>query len=258
MKTEISVLDKIINLEQSGVILVTGNKADILSGDIANNVCLKQNCEVLEVVSHKKEYLIKRLLVNECNVDYRNWTLKNKYTKQELEQIGQTTINLIEVTKRLPTIIEQGMNLFNLKRVTKIVSDFANLYADREIVSALMVLDIFPLNAGYIKRRKYMRNIIKLFKDMNKISKKLNIPIIIVYNIDVEKQYNAETYQLNYLEKQDIEYINKISKYVDKTIIVNLDKQQEDMYDLDVYDKNSKIGTTKLNYDFRCRSFTKE
>ena len=60
------------------------------------------------------------------------------------------------------------------------------------------------------------------------------------------------------LEKQDIEYINKISKYVDKTIIVNLDKQQEDMYDLDVYDKNSKIGTTKLNYDFRCRSFTKE
>ena len=55
MKTEIRVLDKIINLEQSGIILLTGNKADILSGDIANNVCLKQNCEVLEVVSHKKE-----------------------------------------------------------------------------------------------------------------------------------------------------------------------------------------------------------
>ena len=245
-------------MEQIGIILLTGNKADILSGDIANNVCLKQKYEVLEVVSHKKEYLIKRLLVNECNVDYKKWTLKDKYTDKELRQIGQAAVNLIEVTNRLPTIIEQGMNLFNLKKITKIVSDFANVYADRETVQSLVVLDIYPLNAQYIDKKRYLKAIIKLFKDMDNISKKLNIPIIVVYNMSVEKKYNAETCQLNYLEKQDIEYINKISKYVDKTIIVNLDKQQEDMYDLDVYDKNSKIGTTKLNYDFRCRSFTKE
>lgn len=258
MKTEIRVLDKIINLEQSGIILLTGNKADILSGDIANNVCLKQNCEVLEVVSHKKEYLIKRLLVNECNVDYKKWTLKDKYTDKELEQIGQVAVNFIEVTNRLPTIIEQGMNLFNLKKITKIVSDFANVCADKEKASSLVVLDIYPLNAQYIDIKRNLRAIIKLFKDMDNISKKLNIPIIVVYNMGIEKKYNAETCELNYLEKQDIEYINKISKYVDKAIILNLDKQQKHMYNLDVYDKNSKIGTTKLNYNFRCRRFMEE
>ena len=259
MQTGFNNLDKIISLKKSKVILLTGtNCADILSGDIANNVCLKQNCEVLEVVSHKKEYLIKRLLVNESNVEYNKWTLKDKYTKQELEQIGQNTVNLIEVTNRLPIIIEQGMNLFNLRKITRIVLDFANVYADRETVSALVVLDIFPLNAGNIKRRKYIRNIIKLFKAMNKISKKLNIPIIIVYNIDVEKKYNVETNKANHLEKQDIGYVDKINKYVDKTIIINLDKQQENIYNLDVYDTNSKIGTTKLNYNFRCRRFMEE
>ena len=258
MKTGISVLDKIINMEQSGVILLTGNKADILSGDIANNVCLRQKYEVLEVVSHKKEYLIKRLLVNECNVDYKKWTLKDKYTDKELEQVGQVAVNFIEVTNRLPTIIEQGMNLFNLKKITKIVSDFANVYADRKTVSALVVLDIYPLNAEYIDRKRQLKAIIKLFKDMDNISKKLNIPIIVVYNIDIGKKYNAETYQLNYLEKQDIEKINKVNKYIDKSIILNLDKQQKDVYNLDVYDKNRKIGTTKLNYDFRCRRFMEE
>lgn len=42
MKTEFNVLDKMINLEQSGVILLIGDNADILSGDIANNICLNQ------------------------------------------------------------------------------------------------------------------------------------------------------------------------------------------------------------------------
>lgn len=256
MQTGFKNLDNILNLEKSKVILLTGtNFADILSGDIANNVCLKQNCEVLEVVSHKKEYLIKRLLVNESNVEYNKWTLKDKYTKQELEQIGQNTVNLIEVTNRLPTIIEQGMNLFNLKKVTKLVLDFANVYADRENVEALVVLDIFPLNAGYIKIKKYKRNIINSFKEMNKVNRKLNIPIIIVYGIYEEKKYNLETYQINHLEKQDIKYIDKINKYLDKTIIINLDKRQKDIYNLDVYDRNKKLGTAKLKYDFKYRRF---
>ena len=30
-------------------------------GDIANNICLKQECNVLEIVGCKKEYLIKRM-----------------------------------------------------------------------------------------------------------------------------------------------------------------------------------------------------
>ena len=110
MKTGFDNLDKLINLRQSGVILLTGAFAEVLSGDIANNICLKQNYEVLEIVSHKKEYLIKRLLVNKCNVDYKKWTLKNEYTEKELQEIGQATVNLVEVTNRLPTIIEQEMN----------------------------------------------------------------------------------------------------------------------------------------------------
>ena len=256
MKTGFDKLDKIINLRKSEVVLLTGiNFVDILSGDIANNVCLKQNCEVLEVVSHKKEYLIKRLLVNQSNVDYKKWTLKNKYTDEELQQIGQATINLIEVTKRLPTIIEQNMNLYNLRNITKLVSDFANRYADRETVEALAILDVFPLNAGHIDRGKYRKNVVKIFKDMNKISKKLNIPIIIVYDIDIKKKYNVETYQTKYVTKQDIEFIDNINKYIDKTIIVNLEKTKEDTYNLDVYDTNNKIGTTQIKYDFKYRKF---
>ena len=251
-------LDKIVNLKESEVILLTGINVDVLSGDIANNICLNQEYEVLEVVSHKKEYLIKRLLVNQSNVDYKKWTLKDKYTDKELMQIGQATINLIETTKRLPTIIEQNMNLYNLRNITKLISDFANRYADRETVEALAILDIFPLNAGHIDRGKYRKNVVKIFKDMNKISKKLNIPIIIVYDINIKNKYNIETYQPKYVTKRDIEIINNINKYVGKTIIVNLDKTKKDIYNLDVYDTNSKIETTKLKYDFKYRRFMKE
>lgn len=256
MKTGFDNLDKMIDLEKSGVILLTGiHFVDILSGDIANNVCLKQNCEVLEVVRHKKEYLIKRLLVNQSNVDYKKWTLKDKYTDKELQQIGQATINLIETTKRLPIIIEQNMNLYNLRNITKIVSDFANRYADRETVGALAILDIFSLNTGHIDRGKYRKNVVKIFKDMNKISQKLNIPIIIVYDIDIKKKYTIETYQAQYITKQDIEFIDNINKYINKTIIVNLEKTKEDSYNLDVYDTNNKIGTTQIKYDFKYRRF---
>ena len=256
MKTGFDNLDKMIDLGKSGVILLTGiHFVDILSGDIANNICLNQGYEVLEVVSHKKEYLIKRLLVNQSNVDYEKWTLKDKYKNKELQKIGQATINLIETTQRLPTIIEQNMNLYNLRNITKLVSDFANRYADRETVEALAILDVFPLNAGHIDRGKYRKNVVKIFKDMNKISKKLNIPIIIVYDIDIKKKYNVEKYQTKYVTKQDIEFIDNINKFVDKTMIMNLDKTKEDTYNLDVYDTNSKIGTTQIKYDFKYRRF---
>ena len=84
--------------------------------------------------------------------------IKDKYTDKELRQIGQAAVNLIEVTNRLPTIIEQGMNLINLKKITKIVSDFANVSADRETVQSLVVLDIYPLNAQYIDKKKIFKS----------------------------------------------------------------------------------------------------
>lgn len=40
-------------------------------GDIANNICLKQECDVLEIVGCRKEYLIKRIFVNE-NTSFRD------------------------------------------------------------------------------------------------------------------------------------------------------------------------------------------
>lgn len=259
MNTGFKNLDKIVNLGKAEIILITGTNADILSGDIANNICLNQGYEVLEVVSHKKEYLIKRLLVNQSNVDYKKWTLKDKYTDKELMQIGQATINLIETTQRLPIIIEQNMNLYDFKNITKLVSDFANRYADKETVEDLAILDVFPLNAGHIDRRKYRKNIVKIFKDMNKISKKLNIPIIIVYDIDIKKKYNSETYQAQYIMKQDIKFIDNINKYIDKYIILNQVRNTENEYahifNVDIYNQKEKIDNCKLVYDYKMRKF---
>ena len=113
-------------------------------GDIANNICLKQECDVLEIVGCKKEYLIKRIFVNECNVNYRKWTIKTEYTKEELQQIGQKTVDLIEVMKRLPTIIEDD---FESNKLVKVVDNYANHYADREEIQTLVVLDVYPLNS---------------------------------------------------------------------------------------------------------------
>lgn len=254
MKTGFEDLDEIINIEEPQLILLTGtNFIEELSGDIANNVCLKQECEVLEVVSCKKEYLIKRMLVNEADVNYKNWTLKDKYSDKELQQIGQATVNLIEVTKRLPTIIEQDFNLYNLKEVVKLVSDFANHYADRDIVNSLVVLDIFPLNSQH--KLKYRKQILMLIKKLKQISSRLRCPIIFIYNIDISKKYNTDNNTCNYLTKEHIDNINKINKYVDTFIIANSDNEQRDIFNVDVYDTKAKIGTCKLKYDFRCRNF---
>ena len=155
MNTGFKELDKLLNIEEPQLIILTGDTPliDILSGDIANNVCLKQEKEVLEIVSHKQEYLIKRLAVNVANVNYQKWTTKTGYTDTELKQIGQSMVNLIETTDRLPTIIEQEMKLYNLKNVAKYVDMWANHYADRlpKIVNSLIVLDIGPFNQLILK-----------------------------------------------------------------------------------------------------------
>ena len=67
-------MDNLVDFSKSGVTILSGfGFADMLSGDIANNICLRQECDVLEIVSCKKEYLIKRLLVNNANVNYKKW-----------------------------------------------------------------------------------------------------------------------------------------------------------------------------------------
>ena len=72
MKTGLKNLDKVFNIERPQLVILTGNNfVNMLSGDIANYVCLtEENGEVLEVVNQKKEYLIKRLFINETNVNY--------------------------------------------------------------------------------------------------------------------------------------------------------------------------------------------
>lgn len=66
----------------------------------------------------------------------------------------------------------------------------------------------------------------------------------------------------NYIMKDNIDDINRINKYVDKFIILNKSQKEQgnsiinsDVFDIDVYDKNKKIGTCKLKYDYNCRRF---
>ena len=176
-------------------------------GDIANNICLKQECDVLEIVGCKKEYLIKRIFVNECNVNYRKWSRKTEYTKEELQQIGQKTVDLIEVMKRLPTIIEDD---FESNKLVKVVDNYANHYADREEIQTLVVLDVYPLNSEMESRfeKENNRRNLKLLKRLAKISKKLICPIIVVMGIDITKKYNKENWTCNYLSKEDINNID--------------------------------------------------
>ena len=167
-------------------------------------------------------------------------------------------MNLIEVTKRLPTIIEQDMYLYDLKNVTRLVWEWANDYADRTINETLVVLDISPLNSQQIRKRRCKNRIARKFvKDIQKIGKKLNTTIILVCAIDIGKKYSQTTHQPNYIKKQDIEYVNYINKYVDKFIILNVNKQSNGtrLFDIDIYNQNNKINSCKLAYDYKIRKF---
>ena len=62
--------------------------------------------------------------------------------------------------------------------------------------------------------------------------------------------------------KDDIDNINIINKYVDTFIILNENEKKQEkanlnmgIFDIDVYDKNKKVGTCKLKYDYECRKF---
>ena len=250
MNTGFKELDKLLNIEEPQLIILTGDTPliDILSGDIANDVCLKQEKEVLEIVSHRKEYLIKRLAVNVANVNYQKWTIKTEYTDTELKQIGQSMVNLIETTDRLPTIIEQEMGLYDLKNVVKYVDRWANHYADRlpKVVDSLIVLDIGPFNQLIFnieqeKRERSER--IRFLKRLRKICKKLTCTILLVYpNYSPNKKIREEI-------KKEIE--NNSDTY----ITVTIDKTEKSINHLTVARKNNILGNFKLKFDYVHRRF---
>ena len=252
IKTGFKSLDNLVDFSKSGVTILSGfGFADMLSGDIANNICLRQECDVLEIVSCKKEYLIKRLLVNNANVSYRKWAVKDQYTKEELQQIGQATVDLIEVTKRLPTIIEQELDLYNLRNIAKLVDKWANCYADREDISTAVILDISPLNRETKNKneKRYTRESVKLIKKLHKISRKLNCPILLVVGIDLKKQYSS----FKFLKPQDID-IGKIKRFIENYLILNCTNENK-IFNLDVYNKEGQVRTCKLSYNFDIKKF---
>lgn len=236
MKTEFEELDKLINLNEPEIIAFTGLKSvDMLTGDIANNICLHQECDVLEMVSHKKEYLIKRLVINQADVNYKNWYLK-AYNDNELKHIALSTINLFETTRRLPTIVET--KIMDVKDIIHYVENYANWYADRDKIETLIVLDIFPLNDGYMLKEskryiRYKKDCIKIVKSVNKICKRLRCPLIFVY----------------------LGEINNIIKYIDKYVIMKEKEAENGTMSLEVHTKDEIIGTCDLRYDFKRRKF---
>lgn len=236
MKTEFEELDKLINLNEPEIIAFTGlSLIDMLSGDIANNICLHQECEVLEMVSHKKEYLIKRLVINQADVNYKNWYTK-AYNYEELKQIAQSTIDLFETTTRLPTIVET--KIMDVKDIIHYVENYANWYADRDKIETLIVLDIFPLNDGYMLKEskryiRYKKDCIKIVKSVSKICKRLRCPLIFVY----------------------LGEINNIIKYIDKYVIMKEKEAENGTMSLEIHNKDNRIGTCDLKYDSTRRKF---
>lgn len=259
MKTGFKKLDKLINIEEPQLILISGDPiSDLLSGDIANNICLKQEGnEVLEIVSHDKEKLYKRMFINQAMVDSEKWNEKNKYTNEELQQIGQATLNLLDTTTKLPTIIEQNLILNDLRNVEKLVLKFATHYSKREEIRHLIVLDLFPLNWDtYEKREENQKKIIKFIKKMKKISNKFKTPILIIYDtMSLEKVVDRD-----FIIKSEIYDIKRLEKYVDKIMIMNMIDSNKlkkiDVFDVCVFDKEKFIGRCELAYNLKYRKFT--
>ena len=231
IKTGFKSLDTLVDLNKPRLTVLTGiGFADMLSGDIANNVCLGQEYDVLEVLSPKKEYLIKRLFVNNANVNYKKWTIKNQYTKQELEQIGQATVNLIEVTKRLPTILEnlRSYKMKNLDYEAKIKEicnkedlilgdNLLNLIAQKQLNKDDLV-DILNKAKVLAKIRKtsITEEIIEKAIKLNKMYKQQE-KMLIKIKTEVEKYFNVNFINYNIKDKR-IKKIRNIAIYLMREI----------------------------------------
>ena len=216
MQTGFKALDNLIDINKPQLILLVdknyGHFASEFSGDIANNICLKQEIDVLELVGCAKEYLIKRLVINQCEVNYRRWYPK-KYTDQEFMHIGKVMTDLIETTKRLPTIEELGfMSIRDIKsRITRYSYD--NSVIDGR--DGLIVFDSFTFT-DWRKDKRRQREEKQLIQVLNKLSKNNNVPIIVIYGLDIDK----------YDEPISIEHINKnITQYSDTVILLNYDTE---------------------------------
>lgn len=272
MKTGFKNLDEIINISEPQLILLAGtHKIEEFSGDIANNVCLKQECDVLEIINCKIGYMLQRMFVNLADVNYKSWYRKNEYTEEELKRIAISIEDVIEGTKKFPQIIEQDILGYDLKKVAKLVEDYANHYADRGTpANTLVVIDVYPLKdigrhivrtkkrrvREYLWYKREQHECLKLIKKLRKISHELSCPIMFIDNIDLMIRYSKEDYTCNCLTKEHIDNIKKINKYVDKFIILNEDRIKDtNIYDIDVYSKKEKIGTCKLKYNCNCRKF---
>ena len=118
-------------------------------------------------------------------------------------------------------------------------------------VSTTNILDIFPLNREVKSKneKRYTRESVKLIKKLYRISKRLNCPIIIVAGVELKKQYNS----FKCISPQDID-IGKINRFIDNYIILNCTNENK-IFSLDVYNKEGKVRTCKLKYDYDIRKF---
>lgn len=246
MNTGFKNLDRLINIKQPQLVMLVGKYGEqkILSGDIANHICLKQNIPVLEIVNSRKEYLIKRMLVNTAKVNYNKWTLKNQYSDEELKQIGVSIVNLIETTKELPIIIEEQELGYSKKKMKQVVCDFASKFVDHPTFYCFVVLDLFKMNDFVEREKKWEKDEIKLLKDMKKISDIMKCPIMITKNVNADK-----------INLQNIKNFNKIKKYVDTFITINEKDKNDVIYDLQVSNRCRIIGNAKIQYDSEIRGF---
>ena len=235
MNTGFKNLDKVFNIEQAQLVLLTGRTfVDMLSGDIANNICLANDrFEVVEIVSCFKEYLIKRLFINQAEVNYRTWCLKDQYTEDELKQIGQATVNLIEVTKRLPRIVENDI-FWGLKELKKYIYNFVNTHADRDEISSLLIIDISPFNSYPDKKDKKYYKYKRFTKAISKYAKRYNCPIMMICTNE--------------------KILEKIKKYADRIINVK-DRADDGAFNVSIIENNNIIGSCKLNYNNEYRRF---
>ena len=238
ISTGFKELDKLVDISMPQIIMIVGKCRDgeELSGDIANNICLKQELNVLEIVDSRKEYLIQRMLVNQANA----------YTDEELKKIGKSTVNTVYSLKPLPIIIEEENLWPRRKKIKEIVSYFAEDFGEHyPIYAGIIVLDLYEMNTVCERKKlkkwekRNEKEAIKIIKDMQKICKKTKCPIIIT------KQYQ------NINEKINIEKItnyNKIQKNIDTFITI-------DQNEIEVYSKNKLVGKTKLIYNTEIRKY---
>lgn len=241
ISTGFKELDKLVNLSKPQVIMIVGIDRDHeeLSGDIANNVCLKQKLNVLEIVDSRKEYLIQRMFVNEANVNYRAWNRRNEYTDEELKRIGQSTVNMIYSLKPFPIIIEEDRLWTRRKKIKGIVKKIAEDFGEHfPLLAGIIVLDLFEMNNKHYSEtellrkmdKRYEKEAIRIIKDMQKVCKKTNCPIIITRCFqNINEKINIEKMR-NY---------NKIKKYIDTFIVTdrNGDVEQYKYNDIEVYNK---------------------